>query len=162
MLAAVFCLDAKIETMELKTAQDLIKTNNGSVMAGFNMFIHGHPRITFGDGYSDAYDIMQGYEYAEKMAKENGIAFTKVFKCREGNCHPFQYGGFFVCNYCGNKGVDKDWWKIKVEKDGNEFCCHGLDFVNLQESENYAFGKTFDEAISNYGTAMLRVSANGS
>ena len=102
------------------------------------------------------------YDEIEKMAKENGIAFTKVFKCRESNCHPFQYGGFFVCNDCGNKGVDKEWWKIQVEKDGNEFCCHGLDFVNLQESENYAFGKTFDEAISNYGTAMLRVSANGS
>ena len=48
-----------------------------------------------------------------------------------------------VCNSCGNKDVDKEWWKIKVEKDGNEYCCHGLDFVNLQESNNYAFGKTF-------------------
>ena len=65
---------------KLKTAQELIKTNNSSVMAGFNMFIHGHPPITFGDGYHDAYDRMQGYEFAQKMAKEDGIAFTKVFK----------------------------------------------------------------------------------
>ena len=86
---------------KLKTAQELIKTNNSSVMAGFNMFIHGHPPITFADGYHDTYDRMQGYEYAQKMAKEDGIAFTKVFKCKQGDCHPFQYGGFFVCNNCG-------------------------------------------------------------
>lgn len=88
------------------------------------------------------------------MAKEDGIAFTHVFKCKSDSCFPFQYGGFFVCNSCGGKGVDKDWWKIKVEKDGNEFCCHGLDFTNLQESENYAFGDTFKEAIDNYGKLM--------
>lgn len=57
------------------------------------------------------------------------------------------------------KDVDKEWWKIQVEKDGNEFCCHGLDFVNLQESSNYAFGKTFEEAISNYEKLMLGASA---
>lgn len=144
--------------IKLKSAQELIKSNNPSVMAGFNMFIQGFQPITFGDGYHDAYDRMQGYEFAEKMAKENGIAFTKVFKCKKNNCNPFQYGGFFVCNDCGMKGVDKEWWKIQVEKDGNAFCCHGLDFVNLQESSNYAFGKTFEEAISNYGKVMLGLS----
>lgn len=144
----------------LKTAQDLIKTNNSSVAAGFNMFIYGHQPITFSDGYYDAYDRMQGYEFAEKMAKENGIAFTKVFKCKEGNCHPFQYGGTFVCNDCSSSGVDKYWWQIQVEKDGNEFCCHGLDFVNLQESENYAFGKTFEESISNYHHVMIGIINN--
>lgn len=140
----------------LKTAQDLIKTSNSSIKAGFDMFIYGHHPITFNDGYSDAYERMQGYEFAEKMAKEDGIAFTHVFKCKNGNCHPFQYGGFFVCNDCGGKGVDKEWWKIQVEKDGSEYCCHGLDFVNLQESSNYAFGKTFEEAISNYGELMIK------
>ena len=140
---------------ELQTAQDLIKTNNSSVAAGFNMFIHGHPPIKFTDGYHDAYDRIQGYEYAEKMAKEDGIAFTKVFKCGASTCFPFLYGGFFVCNACGNKGVDKEWWKIQVEKDGNEYCCHGLDFINLQESDNYAFGKTFEIAISNYQKLMI-------
>ena len=144
---------------KLKTAQELIKTNNSSAMAGFNMFIYGHPPITLGDGYHDAYDRIQGYEFGQKMAKEDGIAFTKVFKCKQGDCHPFQYGGFFVCNNCGGKGVDKEWWKIQVEKDGDEFCCHGLDFVNLQESSNYAFGKTFEESISNYEKVMLGVSA---
>lgn len=145
---------------KLKFAQDLIKTSNGSVSAGFNMFIMGHPPITFSDGYSDAYDRMQGYEFAKKMAKEQAIAFTYVFKCTDKKigCHPFQYGGFFVCNSCGGNSVDKDWWEIKVEKDGNEYCCHGLDFVNLQESSNYAFGKTFEDAICNYGQVMLQLS----
>lgn len=140
----------------LMYAQDLISTNNSSVIAGFNMFINGHPPITFADGYHDAYDRMQGYDYASMMAENSGIAFIYPFKCG-GNesCHPFQYGGFFVCNSCGQEGVDKEWWKIQVEKDGNEFFCHGLDFENLQESENYAFGKTYDEAISNYHKLMI-------
>lgn len=138
---------------KLKYAQDLIKTRNSSVASGFNMFINGHRPITFGDGYHDAGERMQGYEFAEKMAKEDGIAFTHVFKCK-ARCHPFQYGGFFVCNECGQKEVDKEWWKIKVEKDGNEYCCHGIDFINLQESDNYSFGKTFEEAIINYGHLM--------
>lgn len=136
-------------------AQDLIKTNNRSIIAGFNMFINGHPPLTFSDGYHDAYDRMQGYEFAQNMAKENGIAFTHPFKCERSSCFPFQYGGFFVCNSCGVKGVDKDWWNIQVEKDGNEYCCHGLDFANLQESTNYAFGKSFSEAIRNYRNVMI-------
>lgn len=142
---------------KLKTAQDLIKTNNPSIRAGFNMFIHGYTPITFADGYHDVSDRIIGYEYAEKMAKEDGIAFTKVFKCKDGNkaCHPFIYGGFFVCNSCGRRDVDQEWWKIQVEKDGNEYCCHGLDLINLQESSNYAFGKTFEEAINNYEKVMI-------
>ena len=142
----------------LKYAQDLIKSNNRSCEAGFNMFINGHPPITFGDGYSDAYDRIQGYDYAKEMAEKDGIAFIYPFKCgKNTSCQPFKYGGFFVCNSCGQKAVDKEWWKIQVEKDGNEFCCHGLYFVNLQESENYAFGKTFREAIYNYEKLMLTI-----
>jgi len=139
---------------KLKFAQELIKASP-SVMAGFNMFIYGHPPITFSDGFHDAGERIQGYEFAQKMAKEDGIAFTHVFKCESYNCYPFQYGGFFVCNSCGGKGVDKEWWKIKVEKDGNAFCCHALDFVNLQESNKYAFGNTFEEAIKNYGSIVI-------
>ena len=140
----------------LKTSQELVKNKSNSFKAGFDMFIYGYYPIKFSDGYLDFYSRRQGYDYAEKMAREQGIAFTKVFKCNQKNCDPFLYGGFFVCNNCGAKGVDKDWWKIKVEKDGDQFCCHGLDFINLQESENFAFGKTFEEAISNYGSLMLK------
>ena len=47
--------------------------------------------------------------------------------------------------------------KLKVEKDGNEFCCHGLDFEDLQSSNNYAFGKTFSETINNYEDVMRQL-----
>lgn len=141
---------------KLKYAQDLIKANR-TVSAGFNQFINGNSspkRSDYGDKLQ-WYSEMQGYDYAKQMAKEQGIAFTHIFKCEKSGCFPFSYGGFMVCNSCRNKDVDKEWWKIKVEKDGNEYCCHGLDFVNLQESNNYAFGKTFELAIENYGRLML-------
>jgi len=142
---------------KLKYAQDLIKTNDTNIICGFNMFIGGQHYPTRNEYKSgdEWFGRTIGFDYAKKMAKENGIAFTQLFKCRENNCHPFYYGGFIVCNDCGGKGVDKDWWKIKVEKDGNQFCCHGLDFINLQESENYAFGETFELAISNYEKVMF-------
>tara|TARA_R110000744_G_scaffold369378_1_gene479560 strand:+ start:408 stop:848 length:441 start_codon:yes stop_codon:yes gene_type:complete len=143
---------------KLKYAQDLIRANS-SVMSGFNTFITGgkEPKLNEYGDKSEWYARLQGYQYAKKMAKEDGIAFTKTFKCgKNSDCFPFEYGGFFVCNSCGNKAVDKDWWKIKVEKDGNAYCCHGLYFKNLQESYNYAFGDTFDEAISNYGQLMTQ------
>ena len=143
---------------KLKYAQDLIKGST-SVMGGFNTFISGgqEPKEhEYGDK-SEWYARLQGYQYAEQMAKDDGIAFTKPFKCGGSeNCYPFEYGGFFVCNSCGNKSVDKEWWKIKVEKDGNAYCCHGLDFINLQESDNVAFGDTFEEAIDNYGKLMAQ------
>ena len=145
--------------MKLKFAQDLIKTNNTNVLGGFNTFISGMsaPKLSEYGDRSEWYSRLQGYEYAEKMAKEDGIAFTNPFKCGSSkNCYPFEYGGFFVCNSCGNKSVDKEWWKIQVERDGNEYCCHGLDFINLQESENYAFGETFKIAIDNYEILMLK------
>ena len=143
---------------KLKYAQDLIK-GSASVMGGFNTFISGgqEPKShEYGDK-NEWYARLQGYQYAQQMAKDDGIAFTKPFKCGGSeNCYPFEYGGFFVCNSCGNKSVDKEWWKIKVEKDGNAYCCHGLDFINLQESDNVAFGDTFEEAIGNYGKLMAQ------
>jgi len=144
----------------LKTAQDLIKTENGNIRSGFNQFIYGNKKPLFSD-YGDKSQWgqeLQGYEFAEKMAMEKGIAFVNVFTCGKSGCFPFMYGGSFVCNSCGMSGVDKDWWKIKVLKDGNQFICHGLDFINLQESHNFAFGSTFEESISNYGNAMLSAS----
>lgn len=147
----------------IKYAQELIKANT-NVMGGFNDFINGwsEPKShEYGDK-NEWHARLQGYKYAEKMAKEDGIAFIYPFKCgKSSECYPFEYGGFFVCNSCGKKSVDKEWWKIKVEKDGNEYCCHGLNFINLQESENYAFGKTFYESIKNYEKVMLDILSNG-
>lgn len=145
----------------LKTAHELIKANS-SIMAGFNQFIYGigePKRADYGDK-GQWYSEQQGYDYAKKMAKENAIAFTHIFKCGKSNCFPFNYGGFFVCNTCGGSSVEKDWWKIKVQKDGNEYCCHGLDFLNLQESSNYAFGKTFEESILNYEKVIISTQIN--
>lgn len=34
--------------------------------------------------------------------------------------------------------------------DGNAYCVVGPEFVNLQESDCYAFGDTREEAIANY------------
>jgi len=146
---------------KLKTAQELIKTRNSNIMGGFNQFIYGmgQPnRSDYGDK-SQWYEEQQGYDFAKKMAKEDAISFTHIFKCgsKKNNCHPFTYGGSIVCNSCNRSGVDKEWWKIKVEKDGNSFCCHGLDFQDLNSSNNYAFGDTFEAAISNYETVMLAV-----
>lgn len=140
---------------KLKYAQDLIKTANSSIDCGFNMFIHGKPSPLYTDGYNDFYARSQGWSYAKEMAKKGEIAFTHRFKCRCGG-YPISYGGFWCCNSCGGKDVDMEWWNIKVEKDGDSFCCHGLDFVNLQESNNYAFGLSFEEAISNYETEMRK------
>lgn len=142
---------------KLKYAKDLIKTHSGSVKGGFNMFIDGHDSPKPNDCY-DYYERIQGYDYAKEMAEKGAIAFTHKFKCRCGG-YPFQYGGFWVCNSCGTKHAEEEWWKIKVEKDGNEFCCHGLDFEDLQSSSNYAFGKTFSEAIKNY-EGIMRALAN--
>lgn len=142
----------------LKYAQDLIKTNNANCAAGFNSFINGYSEPKRSD-YANNDEWLakyQGYQYAKKIAKEDGIAFVYAFKCSIKGCYPFEFGGFFVCNSCGNKNVDKSWWQIQVEKDGNEFCCHGLDFINLQESENYAFGNTFESAIENYHKIMIK------
>lgn len=141
---------------KLKTAQELIKANS-NVMGGFNQFIFGSPPPKRGDyGSGDQwYSETQGYEYAKEMAKKGEIYFTWVFKCGVNtDCFPFMFGGVFVCNSCGRSNVDKDWWVIKVEKDGNEYCCHGLDFEDLQSSDNYAFGGTFEQSITNYGNKM--------
>lgn len=36
----------------------------------------------------------------------------------------------------------RDGHILKVIPDGNTYCCVGEGFVNLQESDNYAFGDT--------------------
>lgn len=147
---------------KILSAEELIKSN-AAVMAGFNQFVYGsqEPRMADYGDKSQWYAELEGYQYAKKMAKEKGIAFTHIFKCggQSNYCSPFSYGGSFVCNSCGRNNLKRDWWEIQVEKDGVQYCCHGLDFINLQESNNYAFGNTFEEAISNYEIVMLNLTA---
>ena len=37
-----------------------------------------------------------------------------------------------------------------VFRDGDQFCVVGPDFVSMEESDDYAFGATRDDAIANY------------
>ena len=134
---------------ELLYAQDVFKRYDTSFGCGFNMKVMGDASPNYSDNYYDLGPRNEGYSYATKMAKEGKIYYKHVFNCNCG-ARPFKYGGFFVCNSCGGKGVDHPWWPIRVQKDGNQFCCHGLGFEDLQSSENYAFGDTFQEAIDNY------------
>jgi hypothetical protein len=143
----------------MKSGQDVMKNPCGSSIAGFNMCQDGH-------SYNDAFEYphqyrdgarLGGWKLAEKMIKEGKIFFTLNFHKSHSDCdgHAFQYGGFWVCNTCGGNRCFKPWWNIKVFKDGNAWCCIGEDFKDLQSSENYAFGDTRDEAISNYGDTIV-------
>jgi hypothetical protein len=146
----------------MKTAQDYISNGRGEELAGFN-------RRIYGESYADAFQYASGEQYrhlyagwslADKMINEGKIYYRHNFHHSHGGCsgHAFLYGGFWVCNTCGGKGVDKPWWIIKVQQDGDQWCCIGEGFENLQESSNYAFGSTRGEAIKNYGDVMLEVS----
>ena len=134
---------------ELFYAQHVFKSYNASFGCGFNMKVMGDKAPTFQDYQYDIGARSEGYNYASNMAKRGKLYFTHVFDCKCGG-RPFSYGGSFVCNSCGGAGLKQPWWDIKVEKDGNAFCCYGLGFENLQSSDNYAFGDTFQEAIDNY------------
>ena len=37
-----------------------------------------------------------------------------------------------------------------IFRDGDQFCVVGPDFVSMEESDCYAFGRTKEEAIANY------------
>lgn len=71
--------------------------------------------------------------------------------------HPYEwadYAGYFLQAehwvQTGRVYFKRDNLIIKVMPDGNAFCCVGEGFINLQESDNYAFGNTFEEAIENF------------
>lgn len=145
----------------MKTAQDYMKGNGGETFAGFN-------RRIYGETYADAFRHAQGEQYrqlyfgwtlADGMIKAGKIYSIHNFHNSHGGCngHAFLYGGTWVCNTCGCSGVNKPWWVIKVQKDGDQWCCVGEDFENLQESRNYAFGPTYEEAVNNYGNVMTNV-----
>ena len=80
---------------KLKYAQDLIKSSNRNVLGGFNSFISGRtePKAhEYGDK-TEWYARLQGYQYAEKTAKEDGIGLPKPFKYSySSNCYLYEYG----------------------------------------------------------------------
>lgn len=40
--------------------------------------------------------------------------------------------------------------EFTVVQDGSAWCCYGPGFINLQESDNFAFGDTEEQAIQLY------------
>lgn len=140
-------------------AQDVFKNADGGFSAGFN-------RCVGGQSFADAFqydnerqnrDMVAGFYQAEDMIRDGEIFYVKNFhKLECPNGYAFQYGGTYVCNTCNCDHLDKEWWKIKVQKDGNAWCCVGNGFINLQESDNYAFGDTREQAIQAYGELMTR------
>lgn len=145
---------------KLKMAQDVLKDYSGG-HGGFNSRIFGHTyQDRFGyPAYVDRAEVA-GFYLADKMIMDGRLYYVQPFKhlaygqiCKG---HPFPYGGTWVCNTCNNSGLDQPWWKVKVYKDGNAWCCIGPDFEDLQESNDYAFGDTRDEALANYEKLMLK------
>lgn len=137
---------------KLLYAQDLLKNAGSSVSSGFNMKITGHTISDLNDHY-DRSNKFAGFMKAEQMIDNGEIYYTHRFKCNCG-AFPFQYGGFWVCNDCGGNRCERDWWVIRVQKDGNAWCCIGLGFEDLQSSDNYAFGDTRQESIDEYEKLM--------
>lgn len=118
---------------------------------GFSLKING---ASWSDFVS--YKINQtGWNKAEEMIKDGRIFFVHPFKCSSTHCPTrFQYGGGWACNSCNTCIDTPESWKIKVMKDGNAWVCIGNGFTDLQSSNNYAFGDSFEEAIENYKTEI--------
>jgi hypothetical protein len=158
-------MDAKTKAMEdnngwidaQEICEKLYKWVTPQFRAGLSIRINGGT-------YSDLIDHSDwregkhaGFAEGERLIKEGKIFFVYPFECeREGCPTRFQYGGYWACNNCNTHINTPDWWKIKVMKDGDQFCCIGIGFINLQESQNYAFGKSFQDAINNYWHSVIR------
>jgi len=136
-----------------KTAQDVLSNRCcGDVCGGFNTRIYGEEL----DNRYASQGRRSGYYKAEDMIRDGRIFYVHSFHRTHSKCkgHAFLYGGFWVCNSCGGKGVDMPWWKIRVFKDGHVWCCVGEGFKDQQTSSNYGCGNTRQEAINAYGDKM--------
>jgi hypothetical protein len=153
--------------MTLKFGQDLLKEPYPSGIGAFNARILGYDysEVFSYPAMPDASSVSCFY-LADKMWRDGRIYAVKRFNHLSGEkiCkgHAFPYGGTWVCNECEQNNLDKDWWKVKVYKDGNAWICVGYDFEDLQTSDCYAFGDSMDEAIANYETYNLTNRGAGS
>lgn len=141
----------------LETAQEIFKDiryMDTDYVSAFNCRILGEPNHSQVCGYPNPQHTYgarsQGFYRANKMIMDGDIYYRHIFPHEGCNELSFSYGGSQVCNSCGRNNLQKDWWVIRVFKDGDAWCCVGENFENLQESDNYAFGSTRDEAINNY------------
>jgi hypothetical protein len=153
--------EAKDKEVEMNNkyqdGQEVLGANNGSAICGFNRRLDS-PDLTEAFKYPHEWkngSMVAGWELADKMIAEGKLYFKHNFHyldCPRG--HAFMYGGTMACNTCNTDSFQKEWWKIKVFKDGSDWCCIGTGFENLQESDNFAFGDTRAEAIDKYGKLM--------
>lgn len=143
---------------DLKFSESVMKRPGGSAGGGFNARI-------LGDSYTEAMANCRwdygaraaGWNLADGMVRAGKLyAVHNFHQSHECKGHAFPYGGSFVCNECGRAGLGKEWWTIKCYPDGNAWCCVGPDFEDLQASNNYAFGDSYDAAIKAYGDLMTR------
>lgn len=140
--------------INLPTMQDITPKASGMFMCGGNRAIHGLTE-TQAFRYPNEYqngEMVSGYSYARDLISKGKIFSILNMHHLSGKCDgfAFPYGHGWHCGKCNNNFTHDDWWIVKVMKDGNCWFIHGFDFVNLQDSSNYAFGETKDEAISNY------------
>ncbi len=155
-------MNKRLGREKLEMSQDIMRNPGGTASAGFNRRVYGTP-------YNDCFqhdherfdrDLHGGWDLADRLIAEGKLYSVHNFHRSHGDCpngYAFQYGGQWVCNTCGDSGVDRPWWAIKVFPDGDAWCCIGLGFEDLQASDNYAFGKTREQAIANYGNLMSAV-----
>ena len=141
----------------LKFADQVLKYPGGSEASGFNCRIMGHnyqqtlSGLTWGIGRT-----LAGWRLADEMVRAGKLyAVHNFHHSHECRGHAFPYGGSFVCNECGRTSLEKEWWTIKCYADGNAWCCVGADFEDLQASDCFAFGDSYDEAIKAYGDLMI-------
>lgn len=144
-------------TEKLMMAEHFLICPGGNAGGGFNSRVLGH-------SYAEAMNHIQhgygsrssGWKLADDMARAGKLyAVHNFHHSHECHGHAFPYGGSFVCNTCGRADLAKPWWSIKCYPDGNAWCCVGLDFEDLQASDCYAFGDTYDAAIKAYGDLMV-------
>jgi len=111
----------------MKTAQHYLKDSaSGNTRGGFNTRLQGETQSENIDGargqvWAERY---AGWELADEMIRAGKI-FSEI-KTERGRI------------------------KFKCFPDGNAWCCIGWGFVNLQESDNYAFGDTRKEAVDSF------------
>lgn len=123
------------------------------VAGGFNSRVLGVSRNSSADGYA-RFERGQGWDAADEMVRAGQIYFVHPFPHGKCKSTGFVYGGTWACNGCNTDGFQKDWWKVRVFKDGTAWCVVGEGFENLQASDNYAFGDTRDEALAEYAALM--------
>jgi hypothetical protein len=108
----------------MKSAQDYLNQYvGGHVRGGFNARLYGESRMKNLSGITGGSIWAErncGWEKADKMIRD-GEVFSRI------------------------EGSDKEF---KCYADSAKFCCVGSDFINLEESNNYVFADTWQDAVN--------------